>query len=67
MKQEILNKLNLVENHERECKLAIGGFPESIWETYDSMGRAKLEKETIRYIKLKNSLVVTLNNRVTTK
>ena len=36
MKQEILNELNLGENHERECKLAIDGLPESIWETYSS-------------------------------
>ena len=36
MKQEILNKLNLGEDHERECKLATGGLPESTWETYSS-------------------------------
>ena len=30
MKQEILNKLNLGEDHERECKLAIGGLPEKL-------------------------------------
>ena len=36
MKQEILIKLNLGEDHERECKLATSGLPESIWETYSS-------------------------------
>lgn len=47
MKHEIFNELNLVKDHERECKLATGGLPESI--------------------KLKNSIVVTLNKRATTK
>lgn len=36
MKQEMLSRLNLGENHERECKLAAGGLPEGIWETYSS-------------------------------
>ena len=34
MKEEILEELNIKENHERECKLATGGLPESIWETW---------------------------------
>ena len=36
IKQEILNELNLAEDNERECKLATGGLPESMWETYSS-------------------------------
>lgn len=36
MKENILKELNLKENHERECKLATGGLPENIWETYSS-------------------------------
>ena len=27
MKEEILEELNIKENHERECKLAAGGLP----------------------------------------
>ena len=36
MKKEVLEALRLNENHERECKLAQGGLPESIWETYSA-------------------------------
>lgn len=32
MKQEILNQLELKENHEYECKLAANGLPVSMWE-----------------------------------
>ena len=37
MKQEILARLELREDHEYECKLAAKGLPVSIWETYSSL------------------------------
>lgn len=36
MKKDLFDELQLDENHEMECKLAEGGLPESIWETYSS-------------------------------
>ena len=36
MKKEFLQTLQLDENHERECKLAEEGLPESIWEIYSA-------------------------------
>ena len=34
MKREFLDTLQLDENHERECKLAEGGFPEGFRRVY---------------------------------
>jgi len=36
MKRDILEALQIGENYELECKLADGGLPESLWETYSS-------------------------------
>lgn len=36
LKKEFLAELRLNEDSERECKLAEGGLPESIWETIGS-------------------------------
>lgn len=36
LKKEFLDELKLTEDSERECKLAEGGLPENIWETYSS-------------------------------
>lgn len=36
MKIDVLNLLDIDENHKIECKLAEGGLPESIWETYSA-------------------------------
>ena len=36
MKKDLLEALDLSENHKRECKLAENGLPVSIWETYSA-------------------------------
>lgn len=42
LKKEFLAELRLNEDSERECKLAEGGLPESIWETYSSFANKGL-------------------------
>ena len=41
MNSDFLKGLHLQEGHQRECKLAAHGLPESIWETYSSFANTE--------------------------
>lgn len=40
-KEDVLRKLSIGENHVIECKLAEGGLPENLWETYSSFANTE--------------------------